>query len=200
MLRFLDTLRIEQYDLVGTSHGGAVAMMMGAAAPERVQRLVLVAPVHPWSGRGHWRLRMLASGLGRATFRLASPYLAPWNGYVLARLFGDPRRITPGTLEAYAAPVRIQGTQEHLLASIRTWNEDVKELERALPKIAQLPTLLVWGSRDTAVPLESAERLQTQFARAELAILPGVGHLPYEEAPDEFNLLVGRFLSRVVSP
>jgi pimeloyl-ACP methyl ester carboxylesterase len=194
VLRTLDTLQLETIDLVGTSHGGAVAMMLAAVMPERVRRLVLVAPLHPWAPHRRWLIRMLATPAGRAIFRGVLPLVAPLNGYFLRRMYGDPQRIAPGTIEAYAAPVRIPGTHEHLLRIVRTWCADLQELERALPRIAGIPALLVWGDRDQAVPISSAERLRRQFRTAELAIIPGAGHLPYEEDPTEFNRIVCGFL------
>ena len=46
LLAFLDGVGITSCDLLGTSHGGAVVMMAAALAPERVRRLILVAPVN----------------------------------------------------------------------------------------------------------------------------------------------------------
>ena len=52
LLRFLDGVGVNSCDLLGTSHGGAVAMMAAALAPERIRSLILVAPVNPWSRHG----------------------------------------------------------------------------------------------------------------------------------------------------
>src|SRR5438128_2053519 len=48
LLHFMDEVGAPTFDLVGTSHGGGVAVMMAALAPERVRKLALVAPVNPW--------------------------------------------------------------------------------------------------------------------------------------------------------
>jgi pimeloyl-ACP methyl ester carboxylesterase len=196
VLRFLDTLEISQLSVVGTSYGGAVAMAFAALAPERLRRLVLVDPVNPWSETNRRRTRWLATLMGRIIFRCLSPFLGPLNGYFLARMYGDPRRVAPDTAEAYAAALRVPGTRDHLLQVIRTWRVDVQALERVLPRIAKIPTLLVWGSRDAVIPVQSAEPLRRQFAKAELAVLDGAGHLPYEEIPEEFNRVVCEFLCR----
>src|SRR5262249_9768647 len=50
-LHFLDAAKIASCDLVATSHGGAIAMA-AALQPGRFRRLVLVAPVNPWSAHG----------------------------------------------------------------------------------------------------------------------------------------------------
>jgi pimeloyl-ACP methyl ester carboxylesterase len=53
----------------------------------------------------------------------------------------------------------------------------------------------VWGSADRAVNPASAKRLQQEFCDCRAVMLKGVGHLPYEEVPDEFNLAVTDFLA-----
>jgi pimeloyl-ACP methyl ester carboxylesterase len=117
------------------------------------------------------------------------------HGYVLRRMYGDPRRIRPGTLEGYSAAFRIPGLFRYGLSVLHCWNSDLKEVENALPRISHLPMLLIWGSRDTAVSLASAERLREQFLHCGLVVFDGVGHLPYEEVPEQFNAAVMQFLN-----
>ena len=83
---------------------------------------------------------------------------------------------------------------QHLLARVKCWSKDLRSLPDALRKIADLPTLLVWGTRDTAVPLYSAEPLHRHFHRSRLVRIDGAGHLPYEEVPEEFNRVLIEFL------
>ncbi len=65
-----------------------------------------------------------------------------------------------------------------------------------LHKIADIPALLVWGSLDGAVYPASAARLAQEFRNVQLVMLEGVGHLPYEEEPEEFNRTVEAFLMK----
>jgi pimeloyl-ACP methyl ester carboxylesterase len=46
----------------------------------------------------------------------------------------------------------------------------------------------------------SAERLQKYFPNSKLVIFPGIGHLPYEECPEEFNRVLIEFLTRESAP
>jgi pimeloyl-ACP methyl ester carboxylesterase len=55
--------------------------------------------------------------------------------------------------------------------------------------------VLVWGDRDPVVELESGHRLQQALA-AEMEVMRGVGHLPYEENPTEFNRIVRHYLRK----
>lgn len=197
LLRFLDDRGVGPVDVLGTSYGGALAMMLAAeAGSARVRRLILAAPVDPWSDHGRFLARLFASLPGRALLPRIVPSLVWFHELVLRRLYGDVRRIPHGTLAGYSAPIRVPGTVEHILRILRGWGDDLARLEAAVPAIADIPTLLIWGSLDRAVLPTSAVGLQQNFRQAELVMLQGVGHLPYEEAPEEFNHLVVSFLAK----
>ncbi|HEY7615219.1 MAG TPA: alpha/beta hydrolase, partial [Terriglobales bacterium] len=194
LLRFFDAVGVPSCDLLGTSHGGAVAMMAAALAPERVRRLVLVAPVNPWSLHGRQLAAFLSSSLVAPVFLRVAPLLRLAHSYFLRRLYGDARRIRAGTLEGYSAPFSLPGAFEYGISVLRTWRRDLAELESMLPRIEHIQTLLIWGSRDKAVSSASAGALQRQFANCQAIVFDGVGHLPYEEVPDQFNRAVVEFL------
>jgi len=85
----------------------------------------------------------------------------------------------------------------YVLSMLSRWFDDMGELELALKRVGQFPALLLWGDRDRAVAVESAEPLKQCFAQAEFAVIPGTGHLPYEECPEALSRLVNSFLSRI---
>jgi pimeloyl-ACP methyl ester carboxylesterase len=193
MIEFADAVGLRQFDLVGTSHGGALATIMAAESGGLIRRLALVAPVNPWSRAGWKRTGVIASPLGGWLFRTTFMRLDRLNSFVLTRLYADPSRIPPGTLQGYEEPLKIAGSVDYLLGVIRCWHRDVPALEPFYEKI-RVPTLLVWGDRDPAVLPSSAAQVQRAIRGSELVMMPGVGHLPYEEAPEEFNRVLLEFL------
>jgi pimeloyl-ACP methyl ester carboxylesterase len=120
------------------------------------------------------------------------PFLFP---YFHSRLYGDRGRIPAGALDGYVAPLAKPGLFEHALNIVRTWTKDLRELDGILPKLASVPTLLMWGSKDPAVYASSASALQKYFANSKLIVFPDIGHLPYEECPEEFNRALIEFLT-----
>jgi pimeloyl-ACP methyl ester carboxylesterase len=76
----------------------------------------------------------------------------------------------------------------------------MRELESVLPQAGSVPTLFVWGSEDRAVDASSAGPLARHFPGSRTIVFPGVGHLPYEECPAEFNRVVIEFLKGKESP
>jgi pimeloyl-ACP methyl ester carboxylesterase len=196
---FLDSLAISDCDLTGSSYGGTTAMMVARLAPARVRSLTLVSPANPWSRIGTKRLRLLREPAVAWIFpKLARP-MRGLHSYFVRRMYGNARKVTPETLLGYARPLSMPGRFEHAVRIARTWSEDMRELEASLPRIASVPTLLVWGSKDRVVDPASADFLSRHFQSARTVVIPGAGHLPYEECPEEFCLAVTDFLAAVPS-
>jgi pimeloyl-ACP methyl ester carboxylesterase len=205
LLQFVSRLGVDSFDLLGTSHGGAVAMMAAAECLNKesalhVRRLILVAPVNPFSSHGKWLAPFFGTPYGSALFRATISRMSFLYSYWHARMYGDRRRISPGTLEGYMAPLAKPGLFEHGLSIVKTWTQDLRELEMTLPRLASIPTLLMWGGSDTAVYASSARPLMKFFPNSKLIIFPGIGHLPYEECPEEFNQALIEFLTREKLP
>src|SRR5271155_128287 len=150
LLQFIERLGITSFDLLGTSRGGAVAMMAAAEclggnaglqdtglqdSGLRLRRLVLVAPVNPYSAHGQRLAPFFGSAFGAALFRrfiVRTPFCYP---YWHMRLYGDSSRIPPEALEGYKAPLAKPGLFEHALSIASTWTEDLRDLEAILPKL-----------------------------------------------------------------
>ena len=201
ILRFIARLGISSFDLVGTSHGGAVAMMaaaecQGTNSVSGLRRLLLAEPVNPYSGHGQ-RLAPLAGGrFGSILFRFGVMRMRFLYPYWHARMYADPRKIPADALKGYLAPLAKPGLLDRVLSILRTWKRDLRELEAILPRLGNVETLLLWGGEDRIVYASSAQPLRKYFSNSELIVFPGVGHLPYEECPDEFNRALIEYLTR----
>jgi pimeloyl-ACP methyl ester carboxylesterase len=198
LLGLMDALGIDSAPVAGNSHGGAVAMMMAGISAEqgrpRVSRLLLADPVHPWA-EYQMPQRMLIDfppALGIfGPLLLRSKLLQI---IFLRRLYGDPRRVTPETIEGYTAALHQARTLEYGMGVVKEWRQDLKRLESLAPRLADIPAMLFWGTEDHAVKIESAARLARIFKQCEFIPLPGIGHMPMEEAPHLFNPAAKRFL------
>jgi pimeloyl-ACP methyl ester carboxylesterase len=200
VVRFAENLGLESFDLLGTSRGGAVAMCAAAECMKkgkpRVRSLILVAPVNPYSAHGRWLAPLCGSRWGSQAARIVLERFPSLYPYFHQRMFADHSKIPAGSLDGYKAPLALPGLFEHGLGIVRTWSTDLRELERLLPEIATIPTLLMWGSKDPAVYASSMEPLARFFTNAQKVVFAGVGHLPYEECPEEFNRVLVEFLNR----
>lgn len=197
---WMDAVGLEDADIAGHSHGGAVAMMLAARHPHRVRSLMLFAPANPYSRSGDRLVRLYTSAPGRLLARSAPFLPRPIHMIALGRMYGDPARIKPGCLEGYVAGLKIRGTMEHLLQIVHRWHDDMRALRAALPLLAPVPVMLVWGDRDRAVSLESGLRLSAELPGSEWHVLEGAGHVPFEEMPDRCNEWMLGWMERLELP
>ena len=180
----LDALELERPMLVGHSHGGAVALHLAASEPGRVCALALLAPAHPYFRHADQIISFYLSPVGRA-FAHTMPWYPAWMQMAgLRRMAGPQSWDTPERLVPYRENLRTQGTIPFLLRLLRTWHSDMRELRNLLEAPFRLPTLLLWGDHDRAVPAGTAADLQKHLRAAELQVLAGVGHRPAEERPE----------------
>ncbi len=200
VLTFASSLGLSSFDLLGTSRGGAVAMCAAAESlfrdRPRVRRLILVCPVNPYSPHGTRLAPFLGTPFGARGFRWVVARMPFLFSYGHGRLYADPMNIPADSLKGYEAPLATPGFFEHALSIVKTWTADLKELEQLLPRLRAIPTLLVWGDKDPAVYVSSMEPLARNFADVQKVVFRGVGHLPYEECPEDFNNALIEFLKQ----
>ena len=161
----MEAAGLERAHLVGHSMGGYFCLRLAASRPEAVRRLVLVAPAGVPTGRS--MLGHLGPLLGAA--RYATPSFLP----ILVR---DALRTGPATLWRAASD---------LLA------EDVREDLRRI----EVPTLLIWGQRDTLVPPAAGDLLRKEIPGCRLLVLEGASHVPMFDRPEEFDAALLAFFA-----
>ena len=198
LVEYMDAVGIDEADIAAHSHGGAVAMMLAARHPGRVRSLILFAPANPFCDLGHPLIRFYQTRLGVWLARQI-----PWlprmlKATALSRMYGDPARVSEGALEGYIEGLRVPGTIDHVMQIVQRWFVDMGLLRSALAEVAMKPTLLIWGDRDRAVGLNSGRELQKMLRLSRLVVLPGVGHIPFEEMPEVCNEAMREWLLRLL--
>ena len=198
--------------LAGNSMGGLISLMQAAAAPETVRGLVLIDPALPPprqtpDGRVAGRFLLYAlPGLGelyvRASMSRQPPELAVQR--VIELCFADPSRADPAMLTASIALATERQRQEHsnaaaFLAASRSLMRVVGQRRRYWEMMAsvRLPVLLIGGEADRLVPAASMRHAAARNPCWETVMLPGVGHTPQLEVPDNVIGTVREWLGRI---
>jgi pimeloyl-ACP methyl ester carboxylesterase len=190
LLALLDRLGIPRATLIGNSIGGRLAWQFAALHPERVERLVLISP----------------DGFASPGFdyekKAEVPFWLPVSRFVLPRplvrlslvpAYGDPAALSEATVTRYWDMMRAPGARAAMIARLeQTMLEDPEPILRQI----RAPTLLLWGERDGMIPIANAADYLKDMQDARLAALPGLGHVPQEEAPDVSLQPVVAFLQR----
>ncbi|KPF61610.1 hydrolase [beta proteobacterium AAP51] len=164
--------------VLGHSMGGRLAWRFAEAQPARVHKLVLVAPdgfASPGFEYGKapnvgLLARAMTFALPRAVLRMS-----------LAPAYAQPDVVmTDALVQRYHDLMRAPGVRPAILARLAQLN--LLPPEPLLRRIAA-PTLLVWGDQDQMIPIANAQDYLKSLPNARLVVLPGVGHVPHEEAP-----------------
>lgn len=190
----LDHLNIEKTSLAGVSSGGTLAYYFAAKYPQRVDRMVLSnAPADPVGVTGQ---------------SMARKFMIWWNDDVLKfrtrfywvatmdELFGDPKRASQALIDEYYDINRKVPERNLERLSVFTRAADQKRVHAMLGEI-EVPTLLVWGSLDTALPPAKVEIFEGYMKKAPVSkiFMPDVGHYPPLEVPERFAEILDKFLS-----
>jgi pimeloyl-ACP methyl ester carboxylesterase len=193
----LDRLGLERVSLVGCSGGGTVALDFALAYPERVDRLVLVAPgLAGWE----WSAEMQAADEEETRLFEAGDDAGAAEGQV--RLWADGRR-QPDEVDAGLR----EYTREAVLSSYAHYRAAMAQggepgpAERLDPPAAErlgelrAPTLIVIGAADVEDLHAIADRLAAGIPNARKEVVPNAAHMLPLERPDELNRLLLDFLA-----
>ncbi|WP_410951326.1 alpha/beta fold hydrolase [Pseudomonas sp. S1(2024)] len=189
----LDRLSARPVVLIGSSLGGCVAALYAARKPQRVERLVLLAP----SGLGEAVLgpvfqASLRDGQdGNFGYRSVEEMQRFWR-----LLFVRPPQVTGRIARALAASGRARYTTlQKVVADTR--HEGLDILVGQLPNIA-CRTLVIWGSDDQVFSIAVLESLLRALPDASSQVIEGTGHVPYLERGSEVVAAITRFMGPCV--
>jgi pimeloyl-ACP methyl ester carboxylesterase len=194
-------LDLKNLTLVLHDWGGPVGLHFATHHRSRVKRLVLMNTwaFAPWPGGAFPKLlETIRSPRGEK-------FVLEKNGYLAPALLGTTHhseRITPAVLSAYLAPYP---TPESRLALL-CWSRDIptqesdpsfadmKRIESALPELADIPTLLIWGMRDPVLPPSVLKMWQKKLPNASTVEIEDASHFLQEDAPQRIVFEIEQIL------
>jgi pimeloyl-ACP methyl ester carboxylesterase len=197
--RWMESLGLQDVDLVGHSYGGGVAQYLLLSHRDRIRRLALVAPGGLGREVSVW-LRMASLPLPT---RLMQPLMAIGT-HVGLRLIGGSSfdreergalarfNSQPGSARAFARTVR---------SVISRSGQQVHFLQRA-HEVPALPAMgLFWGAQDAVIPVTHGDDATRRIDGVHLTHFQDCGHFPHLEVPRRFSAALMGFLdARDVRP
>ncbi|MFT7621899.1 MAG: pimeloyl-ACP methyl ester carboxylesterase [Myxococcota bacterium] len=191
IVSLLDGLGIEKVTIVGHSMGGMVSMALSLAAPERIERTVLVNPagmqpqILPFRAGGFFVMRQQI--LGRVLPKSWKWILRqvffqdnPWT-----RQFIKTCDETYDEDEVYAMAHMMESLRPDLLG---------RNYAAMLPSVT-VPIFLIWGDRDRLVPVRFLRRAAEDLPNVTLEEIPECGHMPNIERADRVNAFLRNALA-----
>jgi pimeloyl-ACP methyl ester carboxylesterase len=117
-------------------------------------------------------------------------------GELLSSAFAVKGAVTPTLVAGYAASSQLRDWDLALLGIVRDGAKNAlpETIATLIAAAGTPPTLILWGQDDSWVPLASGEVLHVDLPRATWVVLPGIGHVPFEEGVPAFIDAVGDWL------
>ncbi len=190
---FANTLGLKKFALAGNSMGGNVAARFALMFPDRLDHLILL------DASGIPSKKPTEKSL--AFFIMTTPilqkislYLSPRFLYenILKSTVANPKVITKEDVDRTWELNRLTGEREATLKRFQTPND--RYVEQNASKIT-VPTLIIWGEKDTVTPPDVAEAYHDAIKGSKLIIYKDVGHSPMIEVPQKSAEDVKAFLN-----
>jgi pimeloyl-ACP methyl ester carboxylesterase len=181
--RFIESMNYNNIHLLGNSLGGHVALVHVLKHPERIKSLILTGS----SG-------LFENGMGD-TYPKRGDY-----EYIRKKTemtFYDP---ATATKELVDEVFEITNNRIKVIKIISLAKSAIRNnLGEELNQIKQ-PTLLIWGNNDIITPPFVAREFNKMIPNSELYFLDKCGHAPMMEVPNEFNVILEKFLTKQNQP
>jgi len=181
--RFIEARGYQNIHLLGNSLGGHVSLVYLLKHPERIKSLTLTGS----SG-------LFENGMGD-TYPRRGDY-----EYIKKKTeltFYDPKTATKELVDEVfeITKNRIKVIKIIALAKSAIRNNLGDELNNI-----KQPTLLIWGNNDTITPPFVAREFNRLIPNSELCFVDKCGHAPMMEQPEEFNVILHKFLKKLAAP
>lgn len=182
----------QKVTLVGNGLGGLLAAQFVLKFPDNVDKLVLVDALGLSYNLPRVQRLFTTPVIADPAFRLL---FKPGNvaRILRSRIYADGSKVTDEVVEGYYRPFLSPGAIDayrYVGRRIFQWKlgERFKEI--------RVPTLIVWGEDDRITSIEDAVELNNLIPHSTIVAIPGTGHCPQEESPEQFNEILIRYLRR----
>ena len=188
MRDLLSALEIDRVTLVGHSLGGGVAMQFAYQFPERTERMVLVAT----GGAG----RTVSPVLRSAALRIPGTRAAVGLAAEILQRLDTGLGVDAADLIRVVDALPSQTARSAFLRTLRSvvdWRGQVVTMLDRCYLVRGMPTMLMWGARDSVLPVGQAHKAHAAMPGSRLEIFPDAGHFPFHSDPARFVGLLEDF-------
>jgi haloalkane dehalogenase len=195
--RFVDHLRLTDLTIMVQDWGGPIGLGLGGRRPELVRRLI-IGNTFAWPLDGDPRIRRFSWIMGGPVGRSLTFVFNFVPKFFFSR--GLAKRPPPAVLDMYLAPWRSRSRRIAAVIAPRQLIAAapyLREVERNLPRLADRPALIVWGTKDFAFQDAAREHFERIFLKHRTVLLQNASHFLQEDAGDEIAKAIATFQREV---
>jgi haloalkane dehalogenase len=181
---FVDRLGLRDLTLMVQDWGGPIGLGLGGRRPELVRRLI-IGNTFAWPLTGDFRVRMFSAVMGGPIGRTLNRWFMLVPRFFFAR--GLAQHHSREVLDLYFAPWRDPARRRPAAIGPRQLiaaSAYLKEVEASLPKLADRPALIVWGTKDFAFREPARKRFERAFPNHRTVLYDDASHFLQEDVGD----------------
>jgi pimeloyl-ACP methyl ester carboxylesterase len=199
VLAFLESHNLHDITLVGHSYGGAVSIFTYLRDRTRhaqtiICRLVLIDAAAYVQVFPFFIDILRKPFLSWVVMNLVPTQITA--SVILHYLFYDGTKLSEERITRYAEYFGQSGSYNSFVECAKQIIPAHPDSITALIKTIAVPTLIIWGANDSAIPLDEGQRLHQDIQNSKLVIISNCGHIPHEESPEETLNAVVNFLEQ----
>lgn len=199
--RFVDALELRRFAIFAHDWGGPIGLHVATRMPERITALCL-GNTWAWPVDHIPHFTRFSAAMGGA---LGGVAIRSLNAFVnlMIPLGVRVRRLSRDEMRCYRAPLATPARRAatHVLPrAIVASTPWLRDLDAALPRLADKPLLLTWPTADIAFRDEERRGFERRFPNHRVVLLEGAGHFLQEDAPEAIASAIRAFWSERVFP
>lgn len=170
--------------IVGHSLGGYIAVKIAIKNKHLIEKLVLID----------------SSGMLEAPTPLLEKYFeAAMNPSenlvkkVFKEMAVDPTKISSKVVKIFISRINLPNSKHAFKSTFENSTSTKIELSK-LKLIDDIPTLILWGEKDSAIPLDHSQKFKDVLKNSQISIISNTGHSPFVEKPDLVYKMLRQFL------
>lgn len=191
--QFLEKIKVDKFHLAGNSLGGNIAWNYAAEYPEKVLKLILIdASGLPTFTPQPTIFKMAKTPILNSLFLYITPkFMIRKN---IEQVYADKLKVTDALVTRYHKMSLRTGNRKAFIDRAKTDFNLAEKVNLVKLKSVKTTTLLIWGAKDTWIPLGNGKRMDSMLPNSKLVILENSGHVPMEENPKESLEFLKSFL------
>ncbi|MDI6786396.1 MAG: alpha/beta hydrolase [bacterium] len=192
---FMKSINIRRAVIVGSSYGGAIAMIFAKEHPQMAKKLVLIDSLCYEQEIPFYISVLNFPIIPKIGFFVLPKYYLARHGVRL--MVYNKKVISRKDIKIYAQYIKLPGAIDALIWTTKHMVKiDAKELRKEVIKKIITPTLIIWGDKDEIIPRDFAYRLHADIERSSLIMIPECGHNPQVEKPKAVSKAILKFIRK----
>ena len=186
LINFINQIGINngKTSIVGHSLGGYIAVEIAIKNKHLIEKLVLIDSSGMLEGPTPLLEKYFEAAMNPSEDSVKK---------VFEEMLADPTKISSKIVKIFISRMNLPNSKHAFKSTLENSANTQIGLSR-LKLIDDVPTLILWGKKDSAIPLVHSQKFKDTLKNSQISIISDTGHAPFVEKPDLVCKMLQKFL------